>query len=479
MSDENKKSIVFIEPVGNESSVFEKYMRLPLTGCLYLGTILHNHGYKVKIFNEHILQEKIDPFEIYADVFCITSLTVSANRAKTLAGQLRRIYPESKIIVGGIHASLMPEDFTEVADHVVKGEAESIIVDLVEGVFKEKVIKAPPIGDIEYLPLVNYELLEGYKSMNIIPIMTSRGCPFDCNFCTVTKIFGRKFRMQSAERILAEIKHALTYFNSRYLFFYDDNFVANNGRIEKLCDLLLSENIDISWSAQVRSDVARSPELLAKMKKAGCRTFYIGFESINDETLKAMNKSQSRLDIEKAIQVIHERGINIHGMFIFGEDNDTEATIKETADFAIKKHVDTVQFMILTPFPGTKVYEKLTEEERFYHNQWDYFDGMYIVYRPKNMSASTLQQETMKAYRKFYSLRRLLLDWLKLTLNIFIDALVWDFRKVFRYGLETMFLKAGGKFLISKHTHRYETYIKYLTEADMALTNQNKKITIL
>ena len=95
------------------------------------------------------------------------------------------------------------------------------------------------------------------------------------------------------------------------------------------------------------------------------------------------------------------------------------------------------------------------------------------------MSASTLQQETMKAYRKFYSLRRLLLDWLKLTLNIFIDALVWDFRKVFRYGLEAMFLKGGGKFLISKHTHRYETYIKYLTEADMALTNQNKKITIL
>ena len=479
MSKENKKSIVFLEPVGNESSVFENYMRLPLTGCLYLGTILHNHGYFVKIFNEHILQKNIDPFEIHADVFCITSLTVSANRAKTLAGQLRRIYPESMIIIGGIHASLMPEDFTDVADHVVKGEAEGIIVDLVEGVFEEKVIEAPPIDAMENLPLINYALLEGYKSLSIIPIMTSRGCPFNCIFCTVTKIFGRKFRMQSAERILAEIKHALTYFNSRYIFFYDDNFVANKGRIEKLCDLLLSENIDISWSAQVRSDIARSPELCAKMRKAGCRTFYIGFESINDETLKALNKSQSRRDIESAIQVIHEHGINIHGMFMFGEDNDTEATIKETTEFSIKHHIDTVQYMILTPFPGTKIYEKLKEEERFYHNQWDYFDGMYIVYRPKNMSASTLQLETMKAYRKFYSLRRLLLDWLKLTLNIFIDALVWDFRKIFRYGLETMFLKAGGKLLVSRHSHRYVTYIKYLTEANMELTNQNKKITIL
>ena len=475
MSKEGKKSIVFLEPVGNESSVFEKYMRLPLTGCLYLGTILHNHGYSVKIFNEHILQKNIDPFEIHADVFCITSLTVSANRAKTLAGQLRRIYPKSRVIIGGIHASLMPEDFTDVADYVVKGEAENIIVELVEGVFEEKVVDAPGIDDIEQLPLVNYELLEGYESLSIIPIMTSRGCPFDCNFCTVTKIFGRKFRMQSAERVLAEIKHALTYFNTRNIFFYDDNFVANRSRIEELCSLILKENLDIVWTAQVRSDIARTPDLLIQMKKAGCRWFYIGFESIIDETLKAMNKSQSRRDIEKAIRVIHEHGINIHGMFIFGEDNDTEATIRETTEFTIKQHIDTVQYMILTPFPGTKIYEKIKEEERFYHNQWDYFDGMYIVYRPHNMSASTLQQETMKAYRKFYSLRRLLLDGLKLTLNIFIDALVWDFRKVFRYGLDTMFLKAGGKFLVSKYTHSYDTYITFLAEADLDVPVQNGK----
>ncbi len=475
MSKENKKSIVFLEPVGNESSVFENYMRLPLTGCLCLGTILHNNGYKVTIVNETILQKRIDPFDLHADVFCITSLTVSANRAKTLAGQIRRIYPKSRIIIGGIHASLVPEDFTDVADYVVKGEAEGIIVDLVEGVFKEKVVDAPPVDDIEQLPLINYGLLEGYKSLSIIPIMTSRGCPFDCSFCTVTKIFGRKFRMQSAERILAEIKHALTYFNTRDIFFYDDNFVANRGRIEELCNLILKEKLDIVWTTQVRSDIARSPELLAKMKKAGCRWFDIGFESINDETLKALNKSQSRLDIENAIRVIHEHGINIHGMFMFGEDHDTEETIKETAEFVIKQHIDTVQFMILTPFPGTKIFDKIVEEQRFFHNQWDYFDGMYIVFRPHNMSAARLQQLTMEAYLKFYSLRRLLLDWLKLTLNIFIDALVWDFRKVFRYGLDTMFLKAGGKFLVSKYIHRYDSYIKFLTEADVDIPIRNGK----
>jgi radical SAM superfamily enzyme YgiQ (UPF0313 family) len=467
MNREKKKSVVFIEPTGNESSVFENYMRLPLMGSLYLGTILHNNGYTVKIFNENILGKKIDPFNLTADVFCITSLTVSANRAKILAEQIRRIHPDSKIIVGGIHASLVPGDFMDVADYIVKGEAEEIIVDLVEGKFDEKIVEAQIIENIENLPLINYGILVGVKTLSLIPIMTSRGCPFDCNFCTVTKIFGRKFRMFSAERIIAEIKHALPFFNTRNIFFYDDNFAANKKRINKLCDLLISEKIKISWTAQVRSDIARSPDTLEKMKQAGCRWLYIGFESISDKTLKALHKSQNRLDIENAIKVIHEKGINIHGMFMFGEDNDTVETIKETVQFAIKQYIDTVQFMVLTPFPGTQVYEKISEENRFFHNQWDYFDGMYIVFRPRNMDAATLQQETVRAYRKFYSMRRILLDGLKLTLNIFIDALVWDFRSVKRYDIDAMLLKAGGKFLVSKFVAGYDEYIKFLINVDI------------
>lgn len=201
-----KKTVVFIEPAGSESNVFENYMRLPLMGTLYLGTILHNEGYDVKIYNENILSAPIDPFRIKADVYCISALTVSAIRGRHLAQEIKHYHPDAMIIIGGIHASLNPDTFKGVADHIVYGEAESIIVDLVEGKFTEINVEGSPLKNLDELPLVNYSLLQNSLSMDIIPIMTSRGCPFDCNFCTVTKIFGKAFRMQSPERIILEGK---------------------------------------------------------------------------------------------------------------------------------------------------------------------------------------------------------------------------------------------------------------------------------
>jgi radical SAM superfamily enzyme YgiQ (UPF0313 family) len=467
-----KKSVVFIEPAGASSSVFENYMKLPLTGTLYLGTILHDAGYHVRIYNESVLAERIDPFTISADVYCISALTTSSVRAKALANQIRRIYPSSRIIIGGIHASLLPQDFEEVADCIVQGESEKNIVDIIEGnctpaVEGGKIVQGQAIDDVEQLPYINYGLIQGLDSMDIIPIMTSRGCPFDCNFCTVTKIFGKKFRMQSPQRIIAEVKHALTFFKTRVIFFYDDNFTANQRRIDELCDLIIAEGLDISWNAQVRQDIANNPSLLRKMAKAGCRIVFIGFESINDATLKAMHKSQTRKDIEVSIHVIQQAGINIHGMFIFGDDNDTVETLRQTVSFAISQHIDTVQFMILTPFPGTPVYDTFVKEKRLFHRRWEYYNGMFAVFQPKTMTASRLQQEMVLAYRKFYSLQHLSLEGLKLVFNVLIDALVWDFRRAFRFSFETLLLKGGFKFLVSRFANAYESYFKFLDEIDM------------
>ncbi|HUI93073.1 MAG TPA: radical SAM protein [Chitinivibrionales bacterium] len=462
-----KKSVVFIEPSGAVANVFEDFMKLPLTGTLYLGTILHNAGYDVRIYNESVLPERIDPFTIHADVFCISSLTTSATRAKALANQIRRIYPESRIIVGGIHASLVPEDFQDTADCIVQGEAEKNIIDIVEGKYAEKIVQGEAIDDVEQLPLINYSLIQGVDSMDIIPIMTSRGCPFDCNFCCVTKVFGKHFRFQSPQRIIDEVKHALTFFKTNSVFFYDDNFTANQRRIDELCDLILAQDIDITWTAQVRQDIARNPALLRKMEKAGCRIVFIGFESINDLALKAMHKSQTRADIENAINVLHDCGINIHGMFIFGDDNDTVEILRQTVDFAIDRHIDTVQFTILTPFPGTPVYNAMVSQKRLFHRRWENYNGMYIVYQPKTMTAVQLQKEMINAYHKFYSLRRLLLEGLKLVLNVVIDALVWDFRRVFRFSFETLIVKGGFRFLVSRLASTYDSYFAFLENIDM------------
>jgi radical SAM superfamily enzyme YgiQ (UPF0313 family) len=469
-----KKSVIFIEPAGRLSNVFENYMKLPLMGTLYLGTILHERGYDVRIINENIIDKEIDPFEIRADVFCITALTVSANRAKILARQIRETYSESRIIMGGTHASVSPEEFTDIADHVVIGEAEEIIEDLIEGRFQDKIVHGSHIKDLEALPLVNYALMEGFDNMSILPIMTSRGCPFDCSFCTVTQIFGKKFRMQSAERVVAEVENALKHFKNRNFFFYDDNFTASKNRIKLLCDLLMQQKLNISWAAQVRADVARDPELVRKMAVAVCRWVYIGFESINDEALKAMHKSQTRSDIEKTIRILRDAGIRIHGMFIFGDDHDTLETMNATVDFAIKNEIDTVQFMVLTPFPGTQIYEAIVGENRLLHKNWDYYNAMFIVFRPKRMQPHRLLHGTHLAYRRFYSLRRTFMDTVWLGFNAFVDALVWNFQSSTRYTLDLIFMRAGAKTIIGKYSRLYKTYGEYLDSIEKnAVLNGN------
>lgn len=461
-----KKSVIFIEPTGNRINVFDNYMRLPLMGSLYLGTILQNNGYNVRILNENILGKEIDPFEIQADIFCITALSVSANRAKLFAVQLKKIYPESLILIGGIHASLMPEEFEDVADYVIVGEADEIIIDVVEEKFQDKIIQGSRIENLDLLPVINYGLLEGLENLKTIPIMTSRGCPFDCNFCSVTKIFGRKFRKQSPQRIVTEIENVLTYIKDKGFFFYDDNFTANRKRIMELCDLLIEKKINISWTAQVRADLANDPVLIQKMVQAGLRWVYIGFESINDETLESLHKSQTRADIEKAIRTFHRCGVNIHGMFMFGDDCDTVDIISETVDFAIKNEIDTVQFMIITPLPGTEYYNKIEQEKRLLHKNWDYYNGMFVVFLPKNMSPVRLTYETYEAYKKFYSLKRNLLDTLYLIFNIFFDALVWNFRRVNRYSLDITFIRGAAKTIVVRYSRIHQTYIQYLEKLE-------------
>ncbi|MEI6056572.1 MAG: radical SAM protein [Lentisphaerota bacterium] len=457
-----KPSILFIEPSGN-TNFFDNYMRLPLLGGLYLATILKNNGYDIRILNENLLQKKFDPFELKADIFLITALTPTANRAKYLAGELKKLNPNSKVIVGGIHATLLNTEFIDVVDHVVVGEAEGIIIDIIENKYTDKIIHGSKVKDINTLPLVDYSLLEGYEKMDILPVMTSRGCPFDCNFCTVTKIFGKNFRMQTPERIVAEIENALSYVKCRDFFFYDDNFTADKNRVSEFCDLLMKKNIDISWFAQVRSDIAKDPELVEKMVKAGLRWVYIGFESISDATLKAYHKSQTKADIEKAINVLHGFGVNIHGMFMFGEDNDTLESFYETSDFAIKNEIDTVQFMILTPFPGTQTYTSMESQNRILHKNWDYFNAMFTVFQPKNMSPSELTNETYKAYTRFYSIRRTLLDILLVLYNIFLDAFVWNVQRPKKYAIDILLLRAGAKVIIKKYSYIFESYLKYLT----------------
>lgn len=390
--------IAFIEPSATQANVYSG-LRMPLLGPVYLGTILRNRGHEVEIYHEDICRP--DYARLNADLVGISVLTSTARRGYAIA----RKFPREKVIIGGVHASLMPQEALRYARQVVVGEGEGVIADIVEGRNSEPIVNGQAVRELDGLPFPDFSLIRGYQDRSfIMPISTSRGCPFDCTFCSVTKLFGRTYRFRSAQSVLEELRSR----DARHFFFCDDNFTANRQRTGTLLRLMAKHRIK-NWACQVRCDVARDEELLTLMHKAGCAVVCVGFESVNRKTLHAYQKKQSLEDIIHAIRCFHKKKIKIHGMFVLGSDEDSERTVWDTLKFAIKQKIDTIQMMILTPLPGTKVYGDLKKEQRIFSHDWSLYDGQHVVFRPRLLSAKQLQLSVARAYAHFYSLSRVFL----------------------------------------------------------------------
>lgn len=395
--------IALIEPRASEANVYSK-IPMPLLGPLYLGTILRNKGHEVDIYNENICTPDYE--RLKADLIGISILTSTARRGYEIA----RKFPKEKVIMGGVHASLLPQEALQFSRQVVIGEAEDTINDVVEGNIKEPLVYGRPVSNLDCLPYPDFSLIKGAKASSLImPVSTSRGCPFDCSFCSVTKMFGRAYRFRSAENVVNELATR----RKKSFFFCDDNFTADPSRTLTLLTLMLKNKIR-NWACQVRCDAARHGRLLDMMAKAGCRVVCVGFESVNQKTLHAYDKKQTVPQIIEAIRSFHKRKIKIHGMFVLGSDEDNKKTVWDTLRFAIKEKIDTLQMTILTPLPGTRIYETLDKQKRIFTKDWNLYDGQHIVFKPKLLSAKELQVNTIQAYAKFYSFSRslsLLLKW--------------------------------------------------------------------
>jgi radical SAM superfamily enzyme YgiQ (UPF0313 family) len=420
------RKIVFIEPKSPERHVFSRW-KLPRLGTVVLATRLKQAGYEVKVFVEDVAPVDYEAF-FSADLIGISTITSTAPRAYEFAGAARRA--GIPVIMGGPHVTFLPDEALQSCDYVFRGEADDGIVDLVRCIATGRGLETfpslsyhvgdavvhNPLGhncsDMNSLPVPDLSLIAGFdliaKTDHVLPIQTSRGCPFDCTFCSVTKMFGRDYRFRSTEKVMAELRPM----RHRWAFFYDDNFTANRVRAKELCRAMIHENLGIKWSAQVRCDAANDPELLDLMAQAGCRYVYVGFESVNSTVLKNYDKRQSVEQMELAIREFHARRIRIHGMFIFGSDLDTSETFRETVRFARAHHIESAQFMILTPLPGTPVFDEMDRQGRLLSRDWSLYDAHHVVFQPKNMSTFVLQVETLRAFCRFYSLgpalRRLL-----------------------------------------------------------------------
>ncbi|MBI5683221.1 MAG: B12-binding domain-containing radical SAM protein [Deltaproteobacteria bacterium] len=414
------KKIIFIEPKPPDFHIFSR-MPLPRLGTVLLGTMLKESGYQVKSYVEAL--EDIDLEDVLkADAVGISTITSTSPRSYEIARLVKKA--GIPVFMGGPHVTYLPDEALGNCDYVLRGEADETILDFIKALETNKGFESIPglsfkregkiihnkmvsfCKELDKLPVPDFTIVKGLEDglnrLTITPIMTSRGCPYDCSFCSVTGMFGQKYRFRGTEKVLAELKRNRD-LNGDWVFFYDDNFTASRPRTKELLRAMIDNGLTPPWTAQVRVDVAKDPELLDLMKRSNCHTVYIGFESINPDTLKIYNKKQSLEDIENCIKKLHEHNVGIHGMFVFGSDHDSIETIRDTVKFAKKNDLESVQFMILTPLPGTRFFFEMEQQNRLISKDWSLYDAHHVVFTPKNMSYYELQAETLQATKRFYS----------------------------------------------------------------------------
>lgn len=412
--------IRLIEPEPPGMHVWSKVL-MPRLGLPIIAATLKAHGHDVLVYNPTMAPIDWDDVNT-SDLVGLSATTSTATTAYEFAENLHEL--GIPVVVGGSHVTFMADEALEHVDYVARGEGgEQLMLELIEALHGQRELDTiaglsfrrdgvtvhnpsrEACADLDTLPFPDLRSVVGHEKINTVPIMTSWGCPFDCTFCSVTAMFGKKYRFRSAENVIAELKDK----RPQLIFFYDDNFAANRKRLKKLLRMMIDEGVAVPWSAQVRTDVVHDTELLELMRDSGCHLVYLGLESVNQETLDGFEKSQTVADIRTAIKVLHEYGIKSHGMFVLGADTDDVQTVRDTVAFAIDNKIDTVMLNILTPLPGTPQFAEFDAANRIYDKRWELYDAHHVVFEPRRMTPYELQSEVLRGYMRFYSLR----TWLK------------------------------------------------------------------
>ncbi len=354
----------------------------------------------------HLVDENVDPVNLEepADLVALSCMTASAPRGYEIADHFReRGVP---VVMGGMHPSALPEEAAQHADAVVIGEAEHqwprVFADFAAG-RPQQFYRTEERPELRDLPIARRDLLHTERYLTVNLVQTARGCPHACNFCSVSPMFGRQCRFRPIAEVVEEIRSL----RSRWVGFSDDNIVVNPRRAKELFEALLP--LKLRWIGQGELSMAKDEELLRLMARSGCMAMFIGLESLSQESLAAANKRHNMgLDYERAIATIHRHGIDIVGSFVFGLEPDRPGVFRQTVEFAERVKLGAAQFAVLTPFPGTPLYDQLKQQNRITSADWSRYSMGHVVYEPANMTATELREGRLYAYRRFYSRRSIL-----------------------------------------------------------------------
>lgn len=350
----------------------------------------------VKIIDETV--DKID-FDMDVDLVGISVMTYHAPKAYEISSRFRS--RGVKVVLGGIHPSTLPEEAIQNADSVVIGEAEEnwpiLLEDFKKGKLKPFYRQDRPVR-LENLPFQRLDLLKPGAYMTNNCVQTSRGCPYACDFCSVSNFFGRSYRFRPVKDVIKEVE-ALP---GDYLVFVDDNIAGNKEYARELFTAL--KPLKKRWGSQCSLTLAKDPELLRLAAESGCGAMFVGIETLSQDNLIGVNKGFNKVSsYEEYIKRFHDNGIMLNTGIIFGFDNDDESVFEKTVNFLEKNKIGLVLFSILTPLPGTSFYKRIESEGRIIDRDWSHYDGRHIVFKPKLMSPEALQNGFYWSYHQFFS----------------------------------------------------------------------------
>jgi radical SAM superfamily enzyme YgiQ (UPF0313 family) len=351
---------------------------------------------EVRITDENV--EPID-FEEEVDLVGLTGMIMHASRAYQIAERFReRSIP---VVMGGPHASSLPLEAKEHVDAVVIGEAEQVWKGLIEDVQKGSLkpfYKADAYCSMQGIPSPRVDLLRKHAYMTVNCVQTSRGCPQQCDFCYVTHFFGKTYRCRPVEEVIEEVKRL----EGEFLVFIDDNIAGNRLYAKELFTRL--RPLKKKWASQASITLARDPELLRLAAESGCVSLFLGIESLSPDNLKEVNKAFNRVSqYEDEIKALHDYDIMILAGFIFGLDHDDEGVFERTVAFCEKNRIELPSFFILTPLPGTRLFQRMESEGRLLHKDWIKYNGATVVFRPRLMTEETLQRGFHWVCKEAYS----------------------------------------------------------------------------
>ena len=388
----------------------------PLTLTTLASLIPSEIPAEVALLDEGV--DEIDPGAIDADLIGITVITGTAPRAYDLAREFRlRNIP---VVLGGVHATLVPEEAVRHADSVVVGYAEEswpqLLRDFVAGRMQRRYDQSPQLK-LDGLPFPRRDLYTRGMVNVSDTIEATRGCIFQCEFCVVPAAWGTRPLQKPVGDVIADLRQM----GARRAIFLDLNLIADVPYARELFTALIP--LKLRWAGLVTTTIAWDEELLDLAARSGCRGLLIGFESLDQKALDETRKSfNMRKDYRLVVDRIHDRGIAIMGCFVFGFDSDTQETFDRTVDFVMESRMDLPRYAIAVPFPATALFRRLKAENRILTEDWSLYDGQHVVFEPKNMSSDELLRHTGRAWKKTYQYksiaRRVLGSGTRMTISV-------------------------------------------------------------